>query len=155
MKKVILILAVFIFSQNQAQISVNLNLGTPPKWAPVAAPEAEYYYLPDVESYYDVRQSQFIYYGNGRWIRSRNLPVAYRSYDLFSGHKVVLNDYHGATPYVYFKNDKVKYYKFKGNKYRSQKVVYREEGNYDDNHENFKEQKQGKHDNGNHGRKNK
>ena len=150
MKNIFLILVLIVFSQNYAQIAVNVDLKTPPRWAPVAGPEVDYYYLPDVESYYDVRQGQFIYFGNGRWNHSKNLPVAYRSYDLFSGHKVVLNDYHGATPYVYFKKDKVKYYKFKGNKYKSQKVEYREKDNNDDDHENLKDKKEGKHDNGNH-----
>jgi hypothetical protein len=45
-----------------AQISVNLNIGTAPNWGPVGYAEAEYYYLPDVEAYYDVRATQFIYF---------------------------------------------------------------------------------------------
>ena len=94
-----------------AQVSVNVNLGTPPAWGPVGYTEVEYYYLPDVETYYDVRSSRFIYYNGSTWIRSKYLPRKYRGYDLYGGYKVVLNDYHGSSPYVHFNNHKVKYHK--------------------------------------------
>jgi hypothetical protein len=109
------------FNTSNAQVSVNVNLGTPPVWGPVVTTE-EYYYLPDINSYYDIRQSQFIYLNNGTWIRNKTLPRRYRSYDLNTGYVVVLDDYHGRNPYKNFKNHKVKYYKsnnnwekFKGN----------------------------------------
>jgi hypothetical protein len=94
-----------------AQVSVNVNVGAPPAWGPVGYSNVEYYYLPDVETYYDVRTTEYIYYGNGAWIRSRRLPPAYRGYDLYSGYKVVLTDYHGPAPYALYKTHKVKYYK--------------------------------------------
>lgn len=100
-----------ISSTSQAQVSVSLNLGTAPSWAPRGYVHAEYYYLPDIEAYYDVRASQFIYFGRGNWIRSRHLPVQYRNYDLDHCHKVVLHDYHGNRPYAYFKNHKARYYR--------------------------------------------
>ena len=105
----------------QAQVSVNVNIGSPPAWGPSGYSAAEYYYLPDVQAYYDVRQSQFIYLGGGQWVRSRNLPAQYRNYNLYNGYKVVLNDYHGSRPYSNFKNHKVKYYK--GYKGRPQKTI--------------------------------
>jgi hypothetical protein len=43
--------------------------------------------LPDIEAYYDIRATQFIYFGGGRWIRSRNLPNQYRNYNLYNGYK--------------------------------------------------------------------
>lgn len=94
---------------SNAQISVNLNIGTPPAWGPSGCSNVDYYYLPDVEAYYDIRDSQFIYYGNGAWIRSRYLPRRYRNYDLYSGYKVVLNDYHGHSPYNNFQNHRKAY----------------------------------------------
>lgn len=94
---------------NQAQVSVNVNFATP-SWGPRVTTQ-EYYYLPDVNSYYDIRASQFIYLSNGSWIRARQLPSRYRSYNLNTGHVVVLNDYRGHSPYVNYKNHKVKYNK--------------------------------------------
>jgi hypothetical protein len=119
--KFFVIAAILLFSViAQAQVSVNVNIGRPPAWAPVGHAATEYYYLPDVEAYYDIRQTQFIYFGNGRWIRSKNLPGRYRNYDLYGGYKVVLNDYHGSRPFNNFKNHKIKYYKgYKGEKYRN------------------------------------
>ena len=101
----------FASSTIQAQVSVNVNIGTAPSWGPVGYSNVDYYYLPDVESYYDIRATQFIYFGGGRWIRSRQLPNQYRDYDLYNGYKVVLNDYHGSRPYNNFKNHKTKYYR--------------------------------------------
>jgi hypothetical protein len=114
-KLITLGLFLFIAGSMHSQVSVNVNIGSPPAWGPAGYANVEYYYLPDIESYYDVHASLFIYFNNGRWIRSKYLPGPYRNYDLYGGYKVVLHDYHGRTPYKYFKNHKAKYYKgYKG-----------------------------------------
>jgi hypothetical protein len=122
----LLIIAVLIFtaSSTKAQVSVNVNIGTPtvnvnigtpPVWGPVGYDDVEYYYLPDIQVYYDIRLSQYIYFGNGKWIRTRNLPNHCRNYDLYRGYKVVLTDYHGRSPYTHYHTHKTKYYKgYKG-----------------------------------------
>jgi hypothetical protein len=51
-----------VSSSIQAQVSVNLNIGTAPAWGPSGYAAAEYYYLPDVQAYYDVRASLFVYF---------------------------------------------------------------------------------------------
>ena len=111
----------------QAQVSVNVNIGTAPSWGPSGYSNIDYYYIPDIQSYYDIRQSEFIYYGNGKWIRSRNLPNQYKNYDLYNGYKVVLNDYHGRSPYVNYKTHKAKYYK--GYKGKPQKTIGHRDNN--------------------------
>jgi hypothetical protein len=76
-----------IAGQSQAQVAVNVKytlhlLGT--------CRILNVDYLPDVEAYYDIRASQFIYFGNGmemKQIFTRFL----QSYDLYNGYKVVLN----------------------------------------------------------------
>lgn len=127
------IVAIVLFiatSTTQAQVSVNVNIGTPPAWGPVGYANIDYYYLPDIQTYYDIRLSQFIYFNNGRWIHSRYLPRAHRHYDLYHGYKVVLTDYHGRTPYKYFKNHKTKYYKgYKGKPQKS--IGYKHNNDYD------------------------
>jgi hypothetical protein len=113
-------------SVSQAQVSVNVNIGSRPAWGPTVTTE-EYYYLPDIDSYYDIHQSQFIYLNNGRWIRARSLPRRYGRYNLNTGYVVVLNDYHGLHPYYNFKNHRIKYYK-RGNNW--------ERSNRNDGHRN-------------------
>lgn len=96
-------------TQSQAQVSVNINFGTPPVWAPTDRVEVQYYYLPEVDAYYDVPAERFIYISNGGWVRSERLPARYSGYNLRGGRVVYLTDYRGNTPYVYHKKHKVKY----------------------------------------------
>jgi hypothetical protein len=140
--KMITLGMLLFFASNSinAQVSINVNLGLQPSWGPVGYSSVDYYYIPDVQAYYDVRATQFIFLSNGAWIRSSYLPRQYRNYDLNSGYKVVLNDYHGSRPYTNYRYDKVKYYKgYKGRPQQS--LGNRNRGN--DNHENYK-------NNGNH-----
>jgi len=110
--KLIVIGIVLFFAGNmQAQVSVNVNIGTPPQWGPVGYSEARYYYLPDVEAYYDVRASRFIYYSGNRWVHRTYLPSRYRNYDLYGGYKVVMNNYHGNRPYTRFRDHRRHYSK--------------------------------------------
>ncbi|TDD98427.1 hypothetical protein [Flavobacterium cellulosilyticum] len=148
--KMIAIGVMMLFASNSitAQVSVNVNLGLQPSWGPVGYTSVDYYYLPDIEAYYDIQATQFIYFSGGNWVRTRNLPRQYRNYDLNHGYKVVLNDYHGSRPYSNYKYDKVKYYKgYKGAPQRS--IGHRESNHKDyDNHGN-------NGNNGNHGNKGK
>ena len=91
------------------QLSVNVHIGTPPAWGPAGYDNARYYYLPDVEAYYDVPSSMFIYFSGNRWIHRHQLPPRYRDYDLYRGHKVVVNDYRGNYPYYHFREHRMKY----------------------------------------------
>lgn len=134
-----------IATSSQAQVSVNINIGTAPSWGPAGYDNAEYYYLPDVASYYDVQASQFIYYGNGKWNRSRRLPVQYANYDLYNGYKVVLTDYHGKTPYSYYKEHKIKY--AKGYKGKPQKTIGSKNAKY--NKEVYSKKNKGNNGHGN------
>ena len=108
--KIIALSAVLILaSALQAQITVNVQLGTAPQWGPVGYTDVRYYYLPDVETYYDVQNSRFIYYNGKKWVHQRNLPRQYINYDLYNGYKVVMTDYRGNAPYKYHKDYKYKY----------------------------------------------
>ena len=144
LKLIALALFLFASTSNHAQVSINVSLGTPPQWGPVVQSEVSYYYLPDVESYYDIHAQQFIFLSNGVWTRSHNLPHRYRNYNLYDGYKVVLNDYHGSRPYSHYQDHKVKYYKGYN---KGHQENYRTASNfrprYNDNHQN------GNHDNRN------
>jgi hypothetical protein len=108
--KLIILGIVLIFAGSaHAQVSVSLNIGSPPMWGPVGYTDVQYYYLPDVEAYYDVNSSMFIYYSGRTWVHRSYLPSRYRNYDLYGGYKVVMNDYHGNTPYAHFREYRMKY----------------------------------------------
>ena len=107
--KLILIAIAFLSISAKAQVGISVNIGSPPLWGPVGYSEARYYYLPDVEGYYDVRSSMFIYYEGGVWVHRAYLPQRYRNYDLYGGYKVVMRDYHGDAPYEHFREYKTKY----------------------------------------------
>jgi len=108
---VIGILLFFAGSSVQAQISVRLNLGTPPLWGPSGYTDVRYYYLPDVEAYYDVPSSMFIYYNGISWVHRSSLPSRYRNYDLYNGYKVPMSDYRGRSPYTNFRQHRMQYAK--------------------------------------------
>ena len=135
MKKIQLLFGLLLFmaSNIHAQVSINVNFGTPPVWAPAERVETQYYYLPDVDAYYDVPAARFIYIRNGVWIRSTALPYRYRNYNLRGGNVVYLTDYRGNSPYTFHKNHlvkyprKVKYVSTKNPKYHDEK--YENEGN--------------------------
>ncbi len=119
--KMLMLLAFIAFGSAQAQVSVNVNIGTPPAWGPAGYNEVEYYYLPDIETYYDIRTREYIYQNNGRWVRTVTVPAPYRTYNFYNGYKVVMTDYHGKTPYVHYNTYKVKYPK--GYKGKHQKTI--------------------------------
>ncbi|RYG17095.1 MAG: hypothetical protein EOO07_11850, partial [Chitinophagaceae bacterium] len=107
---IMLAIASFTYGKVNAQIDVNVNIGSQPLWGPVGYDHVDYYYLPDVESYYSVPKKQFVYLNNGNWIFSNSLPTRYSNYNLYNGYKVVINE---NKPYASFNNHKVKYAKFK------------------------------------------
>jgi hypothetical protein len=121
LKTLLLALVFSLPSLLHSQVSVNVNIGSPPQWGPAGYNNVRYYYIPDVEAYYDIHTAMFIYYGGGVWLQRSYLPAHHRHYDLYTGYKVVMTDYRGETPYLTFKNYKVKYKK--GYKGPAQKTI--------------------------------
>ncbi len=85
----------------QAQAYARIPVAQPPPWAPPGYARAQYYYLPDLQVYYDVPAASFLLPHRGQWIALRQLPAMYRSYDLYAAPKVVL-DYYGPYPYRHY-----------------------------------------------------
>ncbi len=94
----------------KAQVSVNINIGSQPQWGPTGYDHVDYYYLPDVDAYYYVPTSQFIYLLNGTWAWRNSLPARYSGYDLYNGYKVVMN---GTRPYLSHNTHIKQYGKYK------------------------------------------
>lgn len=115
-------------STAQVRVGVNINIGDQPEWGPSGYDYAEYYYMPDIETYYCVPRRQFVYLSGGRWVFSASLPPAYSHYNLYTGYKVVLRD-----PYAYrhFNDHRVRYAGYRDH-YGEQVIIVN------------------KHDNGNH-----
>ena len=93
-----------------------------PSWAPAYSLGVRYYYLPDIEAYYDLSNRDFVYLNNGQWLFSNDLPRMYSDYDLNSGFAISLNSgvYQPWMHHQYYVSNYPRYY------YRN---VYK---NYDD-----------------------
>src|SRR3989339_824109 len=120
LKLISTVIGLFFAVNAMSQVSVNVSVGIAPMWGPVGYSEASYYYLPDVEAYYDLQTSMFVYYDGGVWVHRNYLPTMYKNYDLYSGYKVVLGSYRGKNPYMHFNDHKMKYKKgYRGKKQNS------------------------------------
>jgi hypothetical protein len=131
----------------QGQVTVTARIGAPPLWGPAGYNAERYYYLPDVESYYDVHSSMFIYKNKGVWVHRAHLPSQYRNYDLYGGYKVVMKDYHGETPYTHFAEHQKQYGKgYRGEVQRTngERFVRENPGVKQGGHNNGKGGKRGK-----------
>src|ERR1051325_4113049 len=114
-KRIIWFLAViscfFLSVYTEGQVRVNFNIGLQPLWGPVGYDYVEYYYLPDIDVYYNVPRHEYVYYDGGRWVTTVSLPPRYHDYDLYTGYKVVVNE---REPYLHHEHYKEKYARYKG-----------------------------------------
>ena len=120
MKKLFLIFALFIGAmlyKAEAQIHVNINIGNQPVWGPVGYDYVDYYYLPDLDVYYNVPRRQFVYFDFGRWIFTASLPSRYGRYDLFNTYKVVINERNPWLRNTYYRNQ------YRGYRGRQQSII--------------------------------
>ncbi|MBG9378685.1 hypothetical protein I5907_20805 [Panacibacter sp. DH6] len=97
----------------QVSVRINANIGNQPMWGPAGYDYAQFYYLPDIDMYYDVMARQFVYQNRGQWIYANTLPYNYRNYDLYSGYKVVLNQPGAFAYHDYHRNQFRKYRNFR------------------------------------------
>ena len=105
MKKLLLttamVMGAFLFmneTKAQVRFNVNVNIGGRPNWGLIGNYAGDYYYLPEIDTYYDIPHRQFIYFDGGDWNYANELPYAYRGYDLYHGYKVVVNE---PRPYLH------------------------------------------------------
>jgi len=128
MKKLILLLALitsgWLSQTTFAQITFKVNISSQPIWGPTGYDYVEYYYLPDIEVYYNVSSHRYVYFANNRWISSSYLPVRYKNYDVYNSRKIVINEY---KPYMRHKNNKYKY--------NNQHYKYSNHGSIRDSHD--------------------
>ncbi len=130
-KTFLFVFVLFFALQSNAQLSISININS--NTSRVYETEhrhvhntrchheeiVDYYYYPEIEVYFDLQSSVFIYYGSNGWVRTKYLPRYYNDYDVQRGYRVEL-DYHGQRPYTYFHDHKMKY-KIKKHKYNKGK----------------------------------
>jgi hypothetical protein len=56
------------FTQAQVNVNVSFNVNAQPDWGPSGYDNVNYYYMPDIETYYYVPKHQFIYLSGGNWV---------------------------------------------------------------------------------------
>ncbi len=62
-----------------------------PAWAPAYYPGVRYYYIPDIETFYDLSNQDFVYLDDGQWLFSYGLPPTYAGFDLYDAFVVALD----------------------------------------------------------------
>ena len=72
--KFLMLAALLVMAFNtQAQVAVKVDKQygiKAPVWAPKAPATTRYYYLPDIQTYYDAPAQRYIYQSNGTWVRN-------------------------------------------------------------------------------------
>lgn len=108
-----LIMALGITNVAQAQVNVNVNLNSQPAWGPTGYDNANYYYFPSLNVYFDVNNSLFYYLSGSKWKSDRYLPSQYSNDDLYNTYKVVIND--NKTPWKSNSQHQKNYSQYKSN----------------------------------------
>jgi hypothetical protein len=110
-----LLMAIVFYSISGCATTYPSNAGAQysnPSWAPPYAAGVRYYYLPDIETYYDLSNNDFVYLDDGQWIFANSLPVMYSNYDLYNGFSIALN-YNVYQPWMhnqYYASNYPRYY---------------------------------------------
>lgn len=128
-----LVLASGLFLQKadaQVRVGVNINIGSQPEWGPYGYDYAQFYYLPDIDVYYDVLNNQFVYFDGFDWRYSSYLPPMYSNFDLYNAYKVVINE---PRPYLRADYYRRQYYSYRGH---HNQPVLRDYRNRDFDHRN-------------------
>ena len=142
--------AFLFYNETKAQVrfNINLNIGARPAWGLPGNYAGDYYYLPEIDSYYDIPTRQFIYFDGDEWIYASSLPYMYRDYDLYRGFKVVVNEPRPFLHCDYYRNRYRSYY----NTYRAPVIItQRNPYGYDNDRFNRGRWGDDHHDNGRRG----
>lgn len=113
MKKVIVLSAVVLSSlvlgysaQAQVRFNVNINIGSQPAWV-VNQDQADYYYIPDADCYYSVREKVYVVHEGNNWRRMQQLPPRFRNYDF--RNKRVISIRGQQAPYMHHDENRMAY----------------------------------------------
>ncbi|MBO2013121.1 hypothetical protein [Hymenobacter negativus] len=79
-----------------AQAQININVNTAPPVVVGAPADAQYYYVPEINGYYDVPARRYIVLRNGKWARVERIE----GYNPATFHPQYI-EYRGASPWTY------------------------------------------------------
>ena len=111
----------------QVHLSLGVNIGAQPEWGPVGYDHADYYYMPDIDAYYDVPNHQYVYYNNNAWVHAGALPPRYH-FDRYHTYKVVVNQ---RNPWEHQADIRARYANYRG---RHDQAIIRD--SHDDHYRN-------------------
>ena len=106
----------FIAGAQVAMMQPNVDLQ--PIWGPVGYDHVDYYYLPDIDVYFDVTRQQYVYNDGNNWITAPTLPPRYDGYDIYHSYKAVINE---PTPWMHNEKFKAQYARYK--RRHDQKII--------------------------------
>jgi hypothetical protein len=89
----------------QAQVGVNVQIGHP-AWGPAVPAGTQYYYVPEIDGYYDLAAQRYIVLRNGQWVPVAAMP----GYNPANFHPVVVN-YRGRQPWTQYRDHHARYYR--------------------------------------------
>lgn len=122
MKKIFLIAALIVSScvsvSSFAQVRFQLNIGSQPLWGPTGYDYVQYYYIPEIDAYYNVGTRQYTFVNDGQWITSPYLPDRFANVDLYNTYKVVVNE---PNPWMHHERYRNQYYTYR--RYHGQPVI--------------------------------
>ncbi|MFD1870924.1 hypothetical protein [Hymenobacter bucti] len=88
-----------------AQGRGNAQFGRP-AWGPATPAGAQYYYVPEIDGYYDLAARNYMVQRNGRWVAVATVP----GYNTANFHPVVV-DYRGRQPWTQYRDHHARYYR--------------------------------------------
>ncbi|MFD1870925.1 hypothetical protein [Hymenobacter bucti] len=90
------VLSSLALAAEPARAQVNININTAPPVVVGAPANAQYYYIPEANAYYDVPARRYLVQRNGQWARYERLD----GYDPRNFHPQYI-DYRGDSPWLW------------------------------------------------------
>jgi hypothetical protein len=86
---------------------------------------ANYFYYPEIDTWYDIPNRRFVYFENNRWVYSDAISTKYRYYDIANAYRVAVDE---KKPYLHadaYRAYYIDYYNAYQNRFRNRGVLTR------------------------------
>jgi hypothetical protein len=110
----------FLLSFSMLMITISYTNGqtsqqkiTAPAAAEVSC-DIRYYYFPNIQAYFDLKNTEYIYHDKGEWITAEELPHGYMGYSLNNKINVPIRDYNGDDIILQLEAHKKRYPPIRG-----------------------------------------